>query len=199
MENITKAFYIAGATLIAVFVMMLMVYMFRQAARVGENYEFSEARENVDRFNSQFIGFETSEEARADGNEGTNTDLKVASDVVSAINLAYNINTKNHNDPVNFVEIYVYWTTGGIRYSLINSENARKNTLFEGTDTSSYISTNEFLNLEVNSGKFLNDTKLDETTNKVVYRYYFTGRVRYNDDTGRINRVEFTLNENEDF
>ena len=178
---------------------MLMVYMFRQAARVGENYEFSEARENVDRFNSQFIGFETSEEARADGNEGTNTDPKYASDVVSAINLAYNINTKNHNDPVNFVEIYVYWTTGGIRYSLINSENARKNTLFEGTDTSSYISTNEFLNLEVNSGKFLNDTKLDETTNKVVYRYYFTGRVRYNDDTGRINRVEFTLNENEDF
>lgn len=199
MENITKAFYIAGATLIAVFVIMLMVYMFRQAARVGENYEFSEARENVDRFNSQFIGFETSEEARADGNEGTNTDTKYASDVVSAINLAYNINTKNHNDPVNFVEIYVYWTTGGIRYSLINSENARKNTLFEGTDTSSYISTNEFLNLEVNSGKFLNDTKLDETTNKVVYRYYFTGRVRYNDDTGRINRVEFTLNENEDF
>lgn len=199
MENITKAFYIAGATLIAVFVMMLMVYMFRQAARVGENYEFSEARENVDRFNSQFIGFETSEEARANGMEGTNTDLKVASDVVSAINLAYNINTKNHNDPVNFVEIYVYWTTGGIRYSLINSENAKKNTLFEGTDTSSYISTNEFLNLEVNSGKFLNDTKLDETTNKVVYRYYFTGRVRYNDDTGRINRVEFTLNENEDF
>ncbi len=199
MENITKAFYIAGATLIAVFVIMLMVYMFRQAARVGENYEFSEARENVDRFNSQFIGFETSEEARADGNEGTNTDPKYASDVVSAINLAYNINTKNHNDPVNFVEIYVYWTTGGIRYSLINSENARKNTLFEGTDTSSYISTNEFLNLEVNSGKFLNDTKLDETTNKVVYRYYFTGRVRYNDDTGRINRVEFTLNENEDF
>lgn len=199
MENITKAFYIAGATLIAVFVIMLMVYMFRQAARVGENYEFSEARENVDRFNSQFIGFETSEEARADGNEGTNTDPKYVSDVVSAINLAYNINTKNHNDPVNFVEIYVYWTTGGIRYSLINSENARKNTLFEGTDTSSYISTNEFLNLEVNSGKFLNDTKLDETTNKVVYRYYFTGRVRYNDDTGRINRVEFTLNENEDF
>ena len=199
MENITKAFYIAGATLIAVFVMILMVYMFRQAARVGENYEFSEARENVDRFNSQFIGFETSEEARANGMEGTNTDLKVASDVVSAINLAYNINTKNHNDPVNFVEIYVYWTTGGIRYSLINSENAKKNTLFEGTDTSSYISTNEFLNLEVNSGKFLNDTKLDETTNKVVYRYYFTGRVRYNDDTGRINRVEFTLNENEDF
>ena len=199
MENITKAFYIAGATLIAVFVIMLMVYMFRQAARVGENYEFSEARENVDRFNSQFIGFETSEEARADGNEGTNTDPKYASDVVSAINLAYNINTKNHNDPVNFVEIYVYWTTGGIRYSLINSENARKNTLFQGTDTSSYISTNEFLNLEVNSGKFLNDTKLDETTNKVVYRYYFTGRVRYNDDTGRINRVEFTLNENEDF
>ena len=199
MENITKAFYIAGATLIAVFVIMLMVYMFRQAARVGENYEFSEARENVDRFNSQFIGFETSEEARADGNEGTNTDPKYASDVVSAINLAYNINTKNHNDPVNFVEIYVYWTTGGIRYSLINSENARKNTLFEGTDTSSYISTNEFLNLEVNSGKFLNDTKLDETTNKVVYRYYFTGRVRYNDDTGRINRVEFTLNENEGF
>lgn len=199
MENMTKAFYIAGATLIAVFVIMLMVYMFRQAARVGENYEYSEARENVDKFNSQFIGFETSEELRADGNEGTNTDLKVAADVVSAINLAYNINTKNHNDPVNFVEIYVYWTTGGLRYSLLNNENAKKNTIFEGTDTSSYISTNDFLNLEVNTEKFLNDTRLDETTNKVVYRYYFTGRVRYNEDTGKINRVDFTLTENDDF
>ena len=199
MENMTKALYIAGATLIAVFVIMLMVYMFRQAARVGENYEYSEARENVDKFNSQFIGFETSEELRADGNEGTNTDLKVAADVVSAINLAYNINTKNHNDPVNFVEIYVYWTTGGLRYSLLNNENAKKNTIFEGTDTSSYISTNDFLNLEVNTEKFLNDTRLDETTNKVVYRYYFTGRVRYNEDTGKINRVDFTLTENDDF
>ena len=199
MENMTKALYIAGATLIAVFVIMLMVYMFRQAARVGENYEYSEARENVDKFNSQFIGFETSEELRADGNEGTNTDLKVAADVVSAINLAYNINTKNHNDPVNFVEIYVYWTTGGLRYSLLNNENAKKNTIFEGTDTSSYISTNDFLNLEVNTEKFLNDTRLDETTNKVIYRYYFTGRVRYNEDTGRINRVDFTLTENDDF
>lgn len=198
MENITKAFYIAGATLIAVFIMFLMVYMFRQAARVGENYETSEARENVDKFNSQFTIYDTSELDRTSG-EGTNTDPKVASDVVSAVNLAYNINEKNNNDPVNFVEIYVYWSSGSLRYSLLNNENAKKNTLFEGTDTSSYISTNKFLNLEVDSGKFLNDTRLDETTNKVIYRYYFTGRVSYNDNTGRVNRVDFTLNENADF
>lgn len=198
MENITKAFYIAGATLIAVFVMFLMVYMFRQAARVGENYETSEARENVDKFNSQFTIYDTSELDRTSG-EGTNTDPKVASDVVSAVNLAYNINEKNNNDPVNFVEIYVYWSSGSLRYSLLNNENAKKNTLFEGTDTGSYISTNKFLNLEVDSGKFLNDTRLDENTNKVIYRYYFTGKVSYNDNTGRVNRVEFTLNENADF
>ena len=198
MENITKAFYIAGATLIAVFIMFLMVYMFRQAARVGENYETSEARENVDKFNSQFTIYDTSELDRRSG-EGTNTDPKVASDVVSAVNLAYNINEKNNNDPVNFVEIYVYWSSGSLRYSLLNNENAKKNTLFEGTDTSSYISTNKFLNLEVDSGKFLNDTRLDENTNKVIYRYYFTGRVSYNDNTGRVNRVDFTLNENADF
>ena len=198
MENITKAFYIAGATLIAVFVMFLMVYMFRQAARVGENYETSEARENVDKFNSQFTIYDTSELDRTSG-EGTNTDPKVASDVVSAVNLAYNINEKNNNDPVNFVEIYVYWSSGSLRYSLLNNENAKKNTLFEGTDTSSYISTNKFLNLEVDSGKFLNDTRLDENTNKVIYRYYFTGKVSYNDNTGRVNRVDFTLNENADF
>ena len=198
MENITKAFYIAGATLIAVFIMFLMVYMSRQAARVGENYETSEARENVDKFNSQFTIYDTSELDRTSG-EGTNTDPKVASDVVSAVNLAYNINEKNNNDPVNFVEIYVYWSSGSLRYSLLNNENAKKNTLFEGTDTSSYISTNKFLNLEVDSGKFLNDTRLDETTNKVIYRYYFTGKVSYNDNTGRVNRVDFTLNENADF
>lgn len=202
MDNFSKAFYMAGATVIALLVLFLMIYMFREAAKVGENYDSSKGRENVDSFNSKFERFQASEEKSeisTDGDTVYKTDPNVASDVVSAVNLAYNINTKSGNDPVNNVEVYIYLKNSSVAYSLTNSSSAKKNTMFKGTDTNSYITTNEFLNLEVESGKFLSDTKIATNTNKIIYRYSFSGNLEYSDKTGKVNKVTFKLMENNDF
>ncbi len=202
MDNFSKAFYMAGATVIALLVLFLMIYMFREAAKVGENYDSSKGRENVDSFNAKFERFQASDEKSdisTDSDTVYKTDPNVASDVVSAINLAYNINKKSGNDPVNNVEVYVYLKNNTVAYSLLNNSSAKKNTMFKGTDTGSYITTNEFLNLEVDTGKFLSDTKIQTNTNKVIYRYTFLGNLEYNKQTGKVNKVNFRLMENSDF
>lgn len=202
MDNFSKAFYMAGATVIALLVLFLMIYMFREAAKVGENYDSSKGRENVDSFNAKFERFQASDEKSdisTDSDTVYKTDPNVASDVVSAINLAYNINKKSGNDPVNNVEVYVYLKNNTVAYSLLNNGSAKKNTMFKGTDTGSYITTNKFLNLEVDTGKFLSDTKIQTNTNKVIYRYTFLGNLEYNKQTGKVNKVNFRLMENSDF
>ena len=202
MDNFSKDFYMAGATVIALLVLFLMIYMFREAAKVGENYDSSKGRENVDSFNAKFERFQASDEKSdisTDSDTVYKTDPNVASDVVSAINLAYNINKKSGNDPVNNVEVYVYLKNNTVAYSLLNNSSAKKNTMFKGTDTGSYITTNEFLNLEVDTGKFLSDTKIQTNTNKVIYRYTFLGNLEYNKQTGKVNKVNFRLMENSDF
>lgn len=204
MDNFSKAFYMAGATVIALLVLFLMIYMFREAAKVGENYDSSQGRENVDSFNAKFERFQASDEKSeisTDSDTVYKTDPNVASDVVSAVNLAYNINKKSGNDPVNNVEVYIYLKNNTVAYSLLNSRSAKKNTMFQGTDTSKSITTNAFLNLEVGTGtkKYLSDTKIATNTNKIIYRYTFSGSLEYSDKTGKVNKVTFKLMENNDF
>ena len=196
MENASKALYMAAATLIALLVLSLMVYMFRNAARVGENYDQQKGKENIDKFNSQFETLVT-----GDGSDALNSeDLKVATDVVTAVNLAYDVNKQTDYDNVEFVEIFVKDKRGNIIYSLKNDRSIKKNTMVKGENTSNgFITTNEFLKLKVEEGKYLSDVKFEESENKIIYRYYFIGNVSYDSRTGKVNKVEFTLKETENF
>ncbi len=197
MENATKAFYMVAATMIALFVLYLMIFMFRSAARVGENYDQKKGQENIDKFNSQFETFVTGND------ENVREDFKVASDVVTAINLAYDVNKQNGYDNVEFVKILVKDKRGNVRYSLQNDSRIPKNTMIDGVSLSTSgdntISTNDFLKLEWDrsTGKKLSDVKLLD--NKYVYRYYFMGNVLYNSRTGKVNEVDFTITETSDF
>ena len=196
MENATKAFYMVAATMIALFVLYLMIFMFRSAARVGENYDQQKGKENIDKFNSQFETLVT-----GDGSDALNSeDLKVATDVVTAVNLAYDVNKQTDYDNVEFVEIFVKDKRGNIIYSLKNDRSIKKNTMIKGENTSNgFITTNEFLKLKVEEGKYLSDVKFEESENKIIYRYYFIGNVSYDSRTGKVNKVEFTLKETENF
>lgn len=197
MENATKAFYMVAATMIALFVLYLMIFMFRSAARVGENYDQKKGQENIDKFNSQFETFVTGND------ENVREDFKVASDIVTAINLAYDVNKQNGYDNVEFVKILVKDNRGNVRYSLQNDSRIKKNTMIEGVSLSvsgdNTISTNDFLKLEWDTGKKLSDVKLDASNNKYVYRYYFIGNVLYNSRTGKVNEVDFTITETNNF
>lgn len=196
MENASKALYMAAATLVALLVLSLMVYMFRNAARFGENYDQQKGKENIDKFNSQFETLVT-----GDGSDALNSeDLKVATDVVTAVNLAYDVNKQTDYDNVEFVEIFVKDKRGNIIYSLKNDRSIKKNTMIKGENTSNgFITTNEFLKLKVEEGKYLSDVKFEESENKIIYRYYFIGNVSYDSRTGKVNKVEFTLKETENF
>lgn len=196
MENATKAFYMVAATVMALLVLYLMIFMFRSAARVGENYDQQKGKENIDKFNSQFETLVT-----GDGSDALNSeDLKVATDVVTAVNLAYDVNKQTDYDNVEFVEIFVKDKRGNIIYSLKNDRSIKKNTMIKGENTSNgFITTNEFLKLKVEEGKYLSDVKFEESENKIIYRYYFIGNVSYDSRTGKVNKVEFTLKETENF
>lgn len=196
MENATKAFYMVAATVMALLVLYLMIFMFRSAARVGENYDQQKGKENIDKFNSQFETLVT-----GDGSDALNSeDLKVATDVVTAVNLAYDVNKQTDYDNVEFVEIFVKDKRGNIIYSLKNDRSIKKNTMVKGENTSNgFITTNEFLKLKVEEGKYLSDVKFEESENKIIYRYYFIGNVSYDSRTGKVNKVEFTLKETENF
>lgn len=196
MENATKAFYMVAATVMALLVLYLMIFMFRSAARVGENYDQQKSKENIDKFNSQFETLVT-----GDGSDALNSeDLKVATDVVTAVNLAYDVNKQTDYDNVEFVEIFVKDKRGNIIYSLKNDRSIKKNTMIKGENTSNgFITTNEFLKLKVEEGKYLSDVKFEESENKIIYRYYFIGNVSYDSRTGKVNKVEFTLKETENF
>lgn len=196
MENATKAFYMVAATVMALLVLYLMIFMFRSAARVGENYDQQKGKENIDKFNSQFETLVT-----GDGSNALNSeDLKVATDVVTAVNLAYDVNKQTDYDNVEFVEIFVKDKRGNIIYSLKNDRSIKKNTMIKGENTSNgFITTNEFLKLKVEEGKYLSDVKFEESENKIIYRYYFIGNVSYDSRTGKVNKVEFTLKETENF
>lgn len=196
MENATKAFYMVAATVMALLVLYLMIFMFRSAARVGENYDQQKGKENIDKFNSQFETLVT-----GDGSDALNSeDLKVATDVVTAVNLAYDVNKQTDYDNVEFVEIFVKDKRGNIIYSLKNDRSIKKNTMIKGENTSNgFITTNEFLKLKVEEGKYLSDVKFEESENKIIYRYYFIGNVSYDSRTGKVNKVEFILKETENF
>lgn len=192
MENATKAIYIVASTLLALILLALMVYVFSKASRVGLEYDVSQSEQTVEAFNTKFQIFETTE--------------NVASDVVSAVNLAYSINKMNYFDIVNYVDVFIYLKdsmAGNADYSLINSSQyAQKNIMFKGgTASNNFITTNDFLKLKMSDSplKTLNDVKFDDTTGKMIYRYYFTGIAEYNMNNGKINKFTFTMQENTSF
>jgi hypothetical protein len=191
MENATKAFYIAASTLIAIMILLFMLAIFRKTANISSSYDNNLNQQSIEAFNAEFNVFASTE--------------NVAADVVSAVNLAYNVNKNNYYDPVNNVEVYIYMkdnTSGDPNYSLLNDEaNSVKDSMFIGKvpNKTNIINNNDFMRLEVNTGKRLNDVKYDKDLGKMVYRYYFTGVTEYNEKNGKVNKLIFTLSETLDF
>ena len=111
MENATQALFIAAGVLIAVLILSLAIFLFSSASSVSEEYDARMSESDRLKFNSQFTKYVTNN-AIADDPKLQNTSYNVVSDVVSVINLAYNLN-----------EIYNYDVPRGIQVSIqgINS------------------------------------------------------------------------------
>jgi len=211
MEQSSKALYIAGATLIAILVLSMFVYMFMIGSRFAGNYEDRKKLEQVEQFNSKFEIYQK--------DENTNT----ISDVITVANFAYSINQQNNH----VYRTYSYNRNGsvivevnilGVMFKIEPTADMKKNYFFKCT--SSIVGNHSHSSGEVSfydlmgkniadmsilgsskEGK-LSDSTLIETEygkSERVYRYYFNvgaNDITYNNRTYQVESIRFLAVEN---
>ncbi len=89
MENASKALLIAGGVLIAILVISVGAYLFLSASGVSENFDKSMSDSEIEKFNQKFEKFEKISYYE---NDELFTNYNTISDVVSAVNLANDVN-----------------------------------------------------------------------------------------------------------
>lgn len=203
MENATQALVIAGGVLIAVMIISLGIYLFSSASVISESYDATMSENDIQQFNNKFQIY--SKKYKSDGAESEKT-FNLASEVVSAVNLAYSINKKNNYDKqasvdviIDFPEInnadwkkkvYAIWPDKRIE--------ANKIYCISGLPSSRIISTtpNESNSKDLNV--FLDEFSKDNSEKfkdnlKRAYYYGFNGEVKIDSQTGLVNQVIFTV------
>ncbi len=179
MENASKALIMAGGVLISVLLASFMIMILRKAGSMSAEYDSQATANELVKFNSQFEAYVKTD----------NTFF----DVITAANLAYDINKKNGNDSSNGVEVFLYknkaMKDSDIEYSVLNRPDLAKNFFFEGKNTNK----SKYIYSEIISTYA--DTKEDVTTT-TEYQYYFEGNAEYSDVTGKVNKMNFIIVEN---
>lgn len=163
MENSTKAFYMAAGVLIGILVVTAFALVFTKGGQALSTIDNKEISRQIEEYNAKLIIY----------NRNNNTIF----DVVTACNLAYNINNQNMFDNKNFLEIEFY--VEHENYILENNENVEKGIIHEVS---------------------LGDIKLTSliekygqtNPNTFEYKYKFKGEVEYDTQTGKINKIVFT-------
>ncbi len=233
MENASKALIIAGAVLISVMLLGILVWAMNKASTLPENQNAKDKQMLIDSFNSQFstyltesnfngvTSFGSTVESMNLNNDNTTKrytaarDLNNISDVITAINLASNINyTNNYGydydylETVNTVEIIIdfgkpNFIPGVItsRYYIIEPNKGVKPSMVYGTNSigtkNSNISNFSIAN-PISTYKLLENLResklvLHDNTNYTLYKYYFSSSYVVNDKTDKIDSVTFKI------
>ena len=168
MENASKALIIAGAMLISVMILGLMMYLFGNAARVPAAYEDAKYQEMNAAFNAKFEGYDKVADYDNDGDIDDNGKVNkknqygeyawfyedseiynvsnTFAEVISACNAAYDVNTKKGNDDRNSVRIDIIMGAGK-NYCVVPAKDAndkpilQKGYVFEGLSSSPNLSS----------------------------------------------------------
>jgi len=200
MENAIKAVYIGAATLIAVLVLGVFVYMFRSGARFGEAYEDRKSLEQLQAFNSQFEVYANESNQYTSQSMGYSFKSKgnIVSDVISCANLVLDINEKYDYDPQNSIEMIVKTNTG--TYYIYPNDTQEKNK-FSGGD-SSYRDFYNFLKYYSNVRIVDISQSGYKSTNESIYEYYFdvdAEGIIYSDVTGKVTSITFEIYKTKQF
>ncbi len=182
MENAVQAFYMAAATIIALMVLSVLVYMFRTGARLGENYEITQQTAGVVKFNGQFDVYSKITNQLPDANSGYSfvTKGNTASDIISCANLAMSVNKTNDFDNENHLQIIV--DCGSEKYSVYPVEKAPRdsfliNTSYEAAKgMSSFDDTLKFYRFlkQYNEARMVDIVSPGYTSyGETIYKYYF--------------------------
>lgn len=220
MENVSQALYMAAGVLVAMMIIGVFVYVFKEGAQVSQNFEQRQAQEQLELFNSKFVAFQ----------KENNT----ISDMISVINLAINTNNNVEFDPNKSVTIDIRVGSSNENYFSITSKyQIEKNYVFLGKSdtvtgsTDSKIYTYDLIHLKkkellVYSGSTLEKTNTplyitnldfdDEETlstvktvfetnsRQTIYKFYFKcDDIQYHLENGRVSYMHFTMEKNQKY
>ena len=195
MENASKALYMAGGILIGMLIIGIFVYLFRAGGQIGQNYEETQAQQQLQLFNSKFENFDRT----------NNTII----DMLTVTNLAIDTNEENEYNSQKTVAIDIMFSSQKLRVSA--TESLERNYLFRGNSGSQKIYIYDLVD---KNRKYLciekvyfpstimendNDT-LSMVDNEMVYKYLFKCTdIQYHETTGRVKYMKFELIKNTDF
>lgn len=223
MENATQALFMAAGVLIAVLIISFAVFLFSSASSVSENYDRTMSESDRLKFNAQFTKYATND-VPLSNDEGDGvlkyTSYNVASDVVSVVNLAYNLNESYDYDVQRGIQVKVmninssfsgsgsdtYGITPLVQKHYNNKKINDKNNIYRLKESKK----EDFTDFSLYDESYLNHTnKLlenysecayykSEKNDKLykIYKYYFKGEVNLNEETGLVDEVVFTCIDN---
>ena len=214
MENASRALYMAAAVIIAFMILAILINVFKAGAKLNEDYDFKQSKEQLELFNSKFEIY--------DRNNNT------ISDIVSAINLAYSVNKNVEYDEVKSITYCI--GIGNRKFSIVPREDLKKNEVFlnEPNYVKSFpnpakIDSYDLLYKQIGDIKYhqsgssiygscgisnsdiigtdkLSKTYLDNSNNNLIYKYLFRcDKIEYNNQTGMVNYIQFTCYKNENW
>lgn len=191
MDNAVKALLMASAIFLGIMLFSIFVYLFRAGGDVNRQYDERQANNQLVLYNSKFELYDKSD----------NTIM----DLITVLNLAYDVNEESDYDDGNSVEITI--NIGNSEIILPNEKNkVNKNQILKETDKISIYDllekTIDELSIQ-NVQKAESNDKLSTTKYKAgstIYKYLFScDDISYYDSTGKVSSMEFTIKFNPDF
>lgn len=159
MENATKALYMAIGVFIGILILTAFVFVFVKGGSFLGTAEEKEITRQLEEYNADLIIYQK--------------DNNTIYDVISACNLAYDINKQNDYDNVNYLIIKFEGTED---FELENKKEQKKG----------YIGNKSLTELITQYGGTVSDTSYE-------YKHKFEGEVSYSKQTGKINLITFKL------
>ncbi len=198
MENASKALIIVAGVFIGLLLLSVMIYVFRQGARVNETFDQKQITNQLELYNSRFEEFD-----KEDNN---------IIDVISLANLAYDVNNLCDYDPTLTVTIEIDVGTDTFTIPTTNVLSGRNKILNDSDhEISIYNLTDLTLNelgvipgnidtLPAYSGEgAINTDKLSRTkliNGRTHYKYLFkvenSDDFKYHDENMKVSRVKLT-------
>ncbi|MGN1299400.1 MAG: hypothetical protein ACI4UE_05405 [Candidatus Scatovivens sp.] len=167
MENTTKALYMATGVLIGILILTAFVFVFAKGGQMLGTAENKKASEQIEDYNSKLIIYNRT---------GEENNYNTIFDVVTACNLAYDINNQNMFDNKNYLIVELVVIRGSEEYILDNLESQKKG----------YIGDEKLTSLITRYGQQI------EYSGKYIYEHKFKGEVEFDMDSGKINKIIFT-------
>ena len=173
MENASKAFIMAAGVLIGILIISFMMLLLRKGGQMSSEFDSQLSNNELLKFNSQFELYQRS--------DIENTFF----DVITVVNLAYDVNTSAQWQPESGVTVVVKEGVNE-KYRISDSMKIPKHTMLDNSDHEKDIYS-EII------GKY---TKLKNDDPAQGYQYQFVcEKIDYNTASGKVNQVIFRAEE----